>query len=255
MKAKKKFISTVILVGGSGSRFSSTTEPPKQLSKLNKEFILIHILNRFKKFGLNHFIFPLGFKKKYFIKFFNSKKNISKYKFNILKKKFKQKDIFSDKLNISFFDAGKNTSKLSRIYKSLNYLISDDLLVAYGDDLANIKLSQLFKKFYLYKKKKAIITIFKKKSQFGHVITDKRGLVRKFVEKPPHQYPINIGNYLFASKLIKKFKKYKYELEDNFLPILSKHKLLQSYEHKGYFYSINDKKELIIAKKKLKKIK
>ena len=129
------------------------------------------------------------------------------------------------------------------------------MLVAYGDDLANIKLSQLFKKFYLYKKKKAIITIFKKKSQFGHVITDKRGLVRKFVEKPPHQYPINIGNYLFTSKLIKKFKKYKYELEDNFLPILSKHKLLQSYEHKGYFYSINDKKELIIAKKKLKKIK
>ena len=88
MKAKKKFISTVILVGGSGSRFSSIKEPPKQLSKLNNEFILMHIINNFRKYGLKHFIFPLGLKKNFFIKFFHSKKNIYKYKFNILKKKF-----------------------------------------------------------------------------------------------------------------------------------------------------------------------
>ena len=41
-------ISIVILVGGLGSRFSSFNEPPKQLSKLNKNLILINILNNFK---------------------------------------------------------------------------------------------------------------------------------------------------------------------------------------------------------------
>ena len=35
----------------------------------------------------------------------------------------------------------------------------------------------------------------------------------------------------------------------SFLPKLTKKGLLVSYEHKGYFYSINDKKELIAAKK------
>ena len=45
-----------------------------------------------------------------------------------------------------------------------------------------------------------------------------------------------------------------FELENNFLPILTKLKLLTSYEHKGYFYSINDKKELINAKKNLKNL-
>ena len=48
-------ISAVILVGGVGSRFSKINEPPKQLSKLNKNIILINIMNNFKRFGLKWF--------------------------------------------------------------------------------------------------------------------------------------------------------------------------------------------------------
>ena len=51
-----------------------------------------------------------------------------------------------------------------------------------------------------------------------------------------------------------KFTKSNYELEDNLLPLLTKFKLLESHEHNGYFYSINNKKDLIIAKNKLKKL-
>ena len=39
------------------------------------------------------------------------------------------------------------------------------------------------------------------------------------------------------------------------IPFLSKKNLLYTYEHKGYFFSINDKKELLYAEKKLKNIK
>ena len=67
-------ISTVILVGGVGSRFSAINEPPKQLSKLNKNIILINIMNNFKRFGLNHFIFPLGSKKVFLLSFLMTKK-------------------------------------------------------------------------------------------------------------------------------------------------------------------------------------
>ena len=116
-----------------------------------------------------------------------------------------------------------------------------------------LKLIKLLKNFIKKKKTKAIVTVFKKKSQYGHVISDKKSIVKKFIEKPFHQHPINIGNYLFTKDLINKYSKNKHELENDFLPILTKKKLLMSYEHKGYFYSINDKKELIIAQKKLKK--
>lgn len=254
MKEIKNMFSTIILVGGLGSRFSSLKEPPKQLSKLNNEFILIHIINQFNKFGLNHFIFPLGYKKNYFSKFFKSKKNILKYNFNILNNNLKNNTIDKDKINITFFYAGTKTTKISRIYKSLKYLISEDFIVAYGDDLSNINMNKLIKKYHAYKKKKAVTTIFKKKSQYGHVIIGNNGFVEKFEEKPPLQYPINIGNYVFPTNLVKKYKT-KGDLENFFLPSLSKKSLLQSYEHKGYFYSINDKKELNIAKKKLLKNK
>ena len=53
--------------------------------------------------------------------------------------------------------------------------------------------------------------------------------------------------------ILKKFKKKNHELENNFLPLLVKKNLLTSVEHRGYFYSINDKKELLIAQTKLKK--
>ena len=92
--------SVIILVGGSGSRFSKLNEQPKQLSKLNNDLILMHIIKNFKKYGLNHFIFPLGIKKNFFIKFFNSTKNKDKYKFNILDGK-KKKDYDKDKVNIT----------------------------------------------------------------------------------------------------------------------------------------------------------
>ena len=125
--------------------------------------------------------------------------------------------------------------------------------MSYGDDIANINYDKIIAR---YKKvKKPIVTIFKKNSQYGHVLASSKNKdVLKFIEKPPHQYPINIGNYFFNKEIIIKFRKKKYELENDFLPILVKKKLLSSVEHKGFFYSINDKKELLIARKKLKKL-
>ena len=66
--------------------------------------------------------------------------------------------------------------------------------------------------------------------------------------------PVNIGFYLIGSEILKKFYNKNFELETHFLPILAKKNLLISHEHKGYFYSINDKKELLTAKKNLKNL-
>ena len=63
MLTNMNLTSVVLLVGGTGSRFSSLNQPPKQLSKLNKNEILIHIIKNIKRYGLNHFILPLGYKK------------------------------------------------------------------------------------------------------------------------------------------------------------------------------------------------
>ena len=248
-----KIFSAVILVGGMGSRFSSIKNPPKQLSRLNNEYILMHIIKHYRKYGIKHFVFPLGYKNNYFKSFFLSKKNISKYKFNIINKVFNKDKILKNKINISFFNAGYKTSKLFRVLKSLKFILSDDFIVSYGDDLSDINIKKLLERFNSQKQKKIIFAIFKSKSQYGHVIVKKNGSVKKFIEKPFHQYPVNIGNYVFNKKIFKKYFTKNGEIETTMLQSLAKKNLLQTFEHRGYFYSINDKKELDLAKQKLKR--
>ena len=192
-------------------------------------------------------------KKKYFINFFNSKKNQKRYKFELVDKK-NIKKTFSNKIYIKFFDAGENTKKLNRIYKSIKRSKFQDFLVVYGDDIANVNLSKLIKKYISLKKKKILVTVYKKNSQYGHLRINNRGRVLNFIEKPPHPLPINIGFYLINKEVFLKYFKRNLELENEFLPKISKKRLLESFEHKGYFYSINDKKELLTARKKLKKL-
>lgn len=254
MKVTNNKISTIILVGGQGSRFSEPNQPPKHLKKLNKNLILENILNHLYKSGFRHFIFPLGFKKNFFIKFFKSKKNQKKYNFEVLKGKLSSKNIDKNKKYISYFDAGKGTNKITRIVKSINYTKNKDLLVIYGDDLANVKLHKINEIYNKNKRKKVIVTVHKKRSQYGHLKINSKGRVKEFIEKPPYPYPINIGFYLMSTVILKKFYNKNQELETKFLPDLVKKKLLLGYEHTGYFYSINDKKELLTAKKYLKNL-
>ncbi len=254
MKIPNNKISTIVLVGGQGSRFSDINEPPKHLTKLNKNLILDNIINYIYKSGFRHFIFPLGFKKNFFIKFFNSKFNQKKYNFEILKNKFDSEKFNKKKKFVSYFNAGKNTKKITRIFKSINYTNNEDFLVIYGDDLANVNLNKVNAIYNKNKRKKVIVTVFKKKSQYGHLKVNFKGKVSKFIEKPPFPYPINIGFYFMNTAVLKKFYKKNCELETKFLPKLVEKNLLLSFEHTGYFYSINDKKELLTAKKNLKNL-
>ena len=220
MKLHTKPFSAVVLVGGKGTRFSKENDPPKHLTKLNKNLILINIINFIKKSGFQHFIFPLGSKKKFCINFFNSKKNLKKYKFETLNRLSSLK-LKLNKTYVTFFDAGENTKKLTRIYKALKKSSLDDFLIVYGDDLANVDLDNLVKKYIKLKKKKILVTVYKKNSQYGHLKIDRKGRVKKFIEKPPHPLPINIGFYLLNKEVFLKTIK-NLELENEFYQELQK---------------------------------
>ena len=56
---------------------------------------------------------------------------------------------------------------MKRVIKSLKYIIDDDLLIVYGDDLSNIKINEIFRKYIYFKKKKAIGLHIKKDPNTG----------------------------------------------------------------------------------------
>ena len=66
--------------------------------------------------------------------------------------------------------------------------------------------------------------------------------------------PINIGYYFFSKNLFNKFYRSKYELENQFIKKLIKEKKILTYMHKGFFFNIDRKIDLISIKKKYKKI-
>ena len=249
-KGLNKITSAIILLGGKGSRFSLPKEIPKQLVKLNNHTILMEILLNLKKYGINYFILPLGYKKKYFVNFFNSFINKTKYKIKIIKN-IKSDKIEKDKINIYLFDAGTRSTKLNRISQSLNYLGDKHFIVTYGDGVANVSIKKLIN-IYFKNNNKLIVTSFSARSQYGHIVCNKNNLVTKFIEKPVLRLPINIGFYVISKKIIQLYYRKKMELENEFLPALCQKKMIKNFTHKGYFYSIDDKKDLIDARKKLK---
>ena len=252
MEFSKNFFA-VLLIGGMGSRFSKINESPKQLIKLNKRSLLENLIISFVKNGINNFVLPLGYKENFFKKFFKKKKKIYNKQTKIFIVKNKLNENFFDKkyINIVLFDAGKKTSKLSRINKSIKFFNSQNFLVSYGDGIADIKLKRYIKIYKQYKK--AIIAGKYINSQYGHLrIVNKK--LHEFKEKPIMKEPINIGYYFFSKKLFKKYYNNKYELEKKFIQKLIENNEIVTYIHKGFFFNIDSKIDLVRIKKKYKNI-
>ena len=76
-----------------------TSKSSKTFAKIGGETIISRIINLLAKNNIEEIIFPLGYKKKFYYKFFKSKKN-QKVQFSIQKKKI------PNKINIKLFDAG-----------------------------------------------------------------------------------------------------------------------------------------------------
>ena len=252
MEFSKNFF-VVILIGGMGSRFSKVNQSPKQLIKINKRSLLENLIISFLKNGINNFVFPLGYKKKFFLKFFKNKKKIYNKKIQIFTGKNNLNQNFLDKrfVNIVLFDAGKKSSKLSRINKSIKFFNSENFLVTYGDGIADIKIKNYLK--INKKHKKAIIAGKFVNSQYGHLRISSEKLL-EFKEKPIMKEPINIGYYFFSKKLFKKHYEKKIELENQFIQKIIENNEIVTYIHKGFFFNIDSKIDLINIKKNYKKV-
>jgi glucose-1-phosphate cytidylyltransferase len=250
MTFEKNFFA-VILIGGMGSRFSKINELPKQMIRLNKRSLLENLIISFIKNGINNFVLPLGYKQNFFKKFFNNKKKIYNKKIKIYTDKDKLDNFDKSFVNIVLFDAGKKSSKLSRIKKSLKFFNSEIFLVTYGDGIADIKLKKYIK--INEQNKKAIVACKYVNSQYGHLRIRNNRII-EFKEKPTMKEPINIGYYLFSKKIFNKFYNNKFELEKQFIQKLIDHNKIISYIHKGFFFNIDKKIDLYRIKEKYKKI-
>ena len=91
----------VILCGGKETRLGFETKIiPKPMALLDKDPIILHIINYYKKFGYTEFILAIG------------------YKGDVIREYFKKKKIQS--INVKCVETGKDTLTGSRLLKLKN---------------------------------------------------------------------------------------------------------------------------------------
>lgn len=178
----------IILCGGLGTRLREETEyRPKPMVPIGGKPILWHIMKIFAHYGHKDFILPLGYKgdmiKEYFFHYqmMNSDVCIRLGNHNLTTFLHGDNDQIED-WTVTLVNTGEKTLKGERLKQVEKYLNYDEVLVTYGDGVADININKLLE-FHRSHGKMATVTGVSPASQFGEMqIKDNRAI--HFREKP-----------------------------------------------------------------------
>jgi glucose-1-phosphate cytidylyltransferase len=223
-------IQALVLCGGKGERLRPLTKTiPKPLIHVRGKPILWYLVKHINSYKINQIIFATGY---------NSNK-ISDYLSN-----------YFSKVDYIISDAG-DVDILERI-KYARKLINGDIIVFYGDTIADIEINKLVHHHRTHQGK-ATITVWPLRSQFGVLELQESNLITSFIEKPILDKWINIG-YLYLEQslltILDRFSSF-----EEFLNHLVESKEIYGYKHEGIHITVNTLTELKEAEKNIHLLK
>ncbi len=236
----------VLFCGGLGMRLREYSETiPKPMVPIGYRPILWNIMRFYAHFGHKEFILCLGHKadfiKNYFVNydetisndfvFENGGKNI-----NLL-----NTDI--DDWKITFVDTGINSNIGMRLMSVKEYLGNDEMFLAnYSDGLSDLNLNEMIEWFKPQKDKVASFVAYQPTQSFHVVKRDDNGEVRKINHIGSSGLYINTGYFVFRKEIFD-FMEYGDELVDKPFLRLIEEKKLTSWDHKGFWASMDTYKD------------
>lgn len=228
-----------ILAGGKGTRLSELTKQvPKPMVKIGPKPILIHIIDHYRKFGINDFYILCGYKSSVIKSYFKNFKKVNQ-SFS-----FRSNSLYC---NVTIIDSGKNSMTGGRLKKIDNFLEKDEeFMFTYGDGISNVNLKKLIK-FHKKMNKLITVTAVRPPARFGEILI-KNNLVKSFKEKPQvTQGWINGGFFIAKKKFLDFIQNEKTILEKSPLEISAKKKQLSVFKHYQFWKcmdTIRDREEL-----------
>ena len=241
----------VILAGGHGSRLAENSKSiPKPMVKIGGKPILMHIIERYEKFGFNEFVIALGYKSNFIINYFT--------KIALIKKKEKSYVSIlininkTKKIKLDLIYTGINTMTGGRIKKIKKFVNNETFMVTYGDGLSNINFKTLLKYHKSHGKIGTVSTVHPL-ARFGEILL-KNNYVVSFKEKPQTATDwINGGFFVFEPIFFDYIKSSSTVLEEQPLENLSKDRQLKAFKHEGFWQSMDSKRDKDILEKLVKK--
>lgn len=236
--------SAIILCGGKGTRLGNLGKKiPKTLVKIQGKPILWYIIKVLKKNLINHLIFPLGFKG------------------NLIKKYLKKIKEFKN-INFDLISTGLETSISKRIFFIKNKIKSKHLVLLNGDAIFDFNLKKILN---IHIKKNYDITFLGCSASLSYgVVAIKKNKIAGFKREinfdKVHSNKVKStyghvfsGISIIKSDLLKKNFKFNYDFEKEFYPKIIKRKNVNFTQINGFWYSIDNLKDIDNLKVKINK--
>jgi glucose-1-phosphate cytidylyltransferase len=210
----------VILAGGKGTRAYPYTEYlPKPMMPVNGKPILRQVMQIFADQGHRDFIVSLGYRKEIIIDYFENR---------------------LEEWHVDLVDTGEDTDTGGRIF-NLRDRIQGTFMATYVDGLSDIRLDKLTE-FHHSHKGLVTITSVPLISQYGTIDCESDGRIVAFKEKPIlREHWINAGFFMMDPEVFDHWEGN--NLEREVFPALLKKGLLYTYQHDGYFKSMDTYKD------------
>lgn len=210
----------VILCGGKGSRIYPFSEYfPKPMMPVNGRPILVHLMNIYARQGYTKFVLAAGHRKEMLLDYFEGR--FPEWEVNIL-------------------DTGADADTGERIRACAEH-VGERFFATYGDGLGNVDVRALVQ-FHKERGGLATVTAVPLRSQYGTLQFDADGRVQSFTEKPViRDQWINAGFFVFEKRGMAEWQGS--NLESGVLPALAARGQLYTYQHHGFWKSMDTSKD------------
>lgn len=228
----------IIMAGGRGDRLRPITDTiPKPMIDINGKTVLEHILNLFKQFGINDFIFSLCYLPQVITSYFGDGSK------------------FGIHIDYLIEDPNKPMGTAGGIALAKKY-IDDTFIVTSGDILRKIEINKIIK-FHKENNSLATLNTYKR---FGTnpkslIIFNEQNLIEEFIERPntggiKNDYVWSNGSfYIFEPKIFDYIPKDK-ETDfgkDIFPKLLNQGEKIFAFPTEDYFVDIGNLEKLKMA--------
>jgi glucose-1-phosphate cytidylyltransferase len=231
----------VILCGGLGTRLSEETHiKPKPMVEVGGRPIIWHIMKIYERHGFNDFMLALGYKgdviKDYFLSYHARQSDLT---LNLKSGHVDYTNPNAEDWDLSLIDTGANTMTGGRLLRLKRHLQSGGtFMLTYGDGVSNVDISSLLA-FHRSHGRLATVTAVRPPARFGDLRIE-NSRVTHFEEKPQAgEGWINGGFFVFEPEIFELISDDTTILEKAPLEQLAKRGELMTYQHSGYWQSMD----------------